>query len=186
MADMLATVDDLNTMLDETVPEATATLLLETATGTVQAAAGQRLVAVADETITLLGTTDSWLGLPERPVTAVGTVTLDGEPVTDFRRFGARLYRRCGWASCAPEPGEVAVTYSHGYAPDDPGIQLARQMTLVLAIAGYTNPTGSTSLAIDDYREGYGGNAGEQSLTQSMRAALRRAYGRRGGLVRIG
>lgn len=198
MADMLATTADLTALLGETVDETSATLALELATGAVQAAAGQRLVEVTDDTIDLMGTTGSWLDLPQRPVTAVTSVTLAGTAVTDFTRYGGRLYRTDGWAEqtdCTSwawpglryqEPTPVQVVYSHGYPVGDPGLGLARQATLMLASSLYSNPTGATSLAIDDYREGYGGNAGESGLTSSVRTALRRTYGQRGGLVRLG
>lgn len=186
MADMLATANDLNALLGETVDPTTATLVLETATGAVQAAAGQRLVQVVDDDLTIMGTTDSWLDLPQRPVTAVTSVTLDGTAVADWSRFGARLFRSSGWASSATEPSVVEVVYTHGYADGDQGLQLARQVALMVAVNQYANPTGSTSLSIDDYREGFAGNAGETWLTSGIRTALRRTYGRRGGMVRLG
>src|SRR5690606_22691726 len=104
---MLATPDDLWTLLGETVetlPYQKAVLLIEIATGEVQAAAGQRLVQIVDDQLEIMGTTDSWLNLPQRPVTAVANVMVDGQPVTDWKRFGARLWRSCGWAPCAYEP----------------------------------------------------------------------------------
>jgi hypothetical protein len=185
-ADMIGTAAELGQLLGETIDPADAALQLQLATGAVQGTVRQRLVQVADDEVTLLGTTDSWLDLPERPVPAVSSVILNGEEVTDYKPFGARLFRRCGWSKCAEEPGTVAVTYSHGYAPDDPGLALAHQVVLMLAVNSYANPTGSTSMSIDDYREGFAGNAGESWLTSGIRSALRKRYGRRGGLARLG
>lgn len=187
MADTFATLADLNALLGETVDEAAGALLLETATGTVQAVTGQRLVAVVDDTATMLGTAEAWLDLPQRPVTAVESVEVDGETVTDYKVFGSRLWRACGWATCPSEPSTVAVVYSHGYAADAQEMQLARSVVLALAAQAYSNPAGATGYAIDDYREQYAqtADAGPQ-IPDHVRVALLRAYGRRGGLVKVG
>ena len=98
MADMLATAADLRALLDEddtSLPDPKAELLLQLATGAVQAAAGQQLVASTGDTVQLMGDTDAWFTLPQRPVTAVASVTVDGATVTDYKRFGDRLGRRC-------------------------------------------------------------------------------------------
>lgn len=190
MADQLAAPADLIAYLDE--PDlgiGQATTLVEMATAIVQAAAGQRLVEVAGEQVTIMGTTESWLALPERPVSDVTAVEIDGEAVTDFKRFGARLWRASGWASSIYEPSEVAVTYSHGYAADDQRLEYARTMVLATAQQLFENPTGATSLGIDDYREGFSQAADASSAVTLPKAAvteLRRRYGVLGGLVRVG
>src|SRR5690606_16609196 len=134
----------------------------------------------------LLGTTDSWLDLPERPVTAVSSVAVDGGAVGDYRLFGARLWRSCGWAPSPLEPSTVTVAYSHGYATDAQELQLARGAVLAVVRDWAANPTAATSLRIDDYAETYSAPAARLETTTHLRAALRRQYGRRGGLVRSG
>ena len=192
MADQLATPEDLAALLQldwdslDPAQQASLTMLVEIGTAVVQAEVGQRLVAVTDDSVTLLGTTDSWLDLPERPVTAVSSVAVAGTAVGDYRLFGARLWRSCGWAPSPLEPSPVTVAYSHGYASDAQELQLARGAVLAVVRDWAANPTAATSLRIDDYAETYSALAARLETTTHLRAALRRQYGRRGGLVRIG
>jgi hypothetical protein len=191
MADKLATPADLRTLLGEdsaSLTDAEAELMLELATGAVQAAAGQDILE-ATETITLIGTVESWLSLPQRPVTAVSSVSLDGDTVTDYKRFGDRLWREDGWASSAYEPSEVQVAYTHGLASTDQRIQLARSAVLAIAAQLFSNPNGATGFSIDDYREQYSQSASSDIaglVPSRLQKALRRKYGPRGRLVRIG
>lgn len=192
MADQLATPEDLAALLQldwdslDPAQQASLTMLVEIGTAVVQAEVGQRLVAVTDDSVTLLGTTDSWLDLPERPVTAVSSVAVDGTAVGDYRLFGARLWRSCGWAPSPLEPSTVTVEYTHGYASDAQELQLARGAVLAVVRDWAANPTAATSLRIDDYAETYSAVTARLETTTHLRAALRRQYGRRGGLVRIG
>lgn len=194
MADLLATPGDLRTLLEEdaaSLPDPKALLLLELATAEVQAAAGQRLVQVTDAELTIMGTADAWLTLPERPVTAVSEVSIDGgDPLDDFKRFGARLWRRSGWATCAYEPSTVTMVVSHGHALEDQRLVPARKVALGLAANLFANPVASsTGLSIDDYREQFfqSGENRSDLLPERTRRMLRRWYGGdRAGLVRIG
>ncbi|SFO59772.1 hypothetical protein [Amycolatopsis rubida] len=192
MTDMLATAADLRALLDEddtSLPDAKAELLLQLATGAVQTAAGQQLVFVADDTVQLLGDTDAWFTLPQRPVTAVASVTVDGGTATDYKRFGDRLWRRCGWAVRACEPSVVEVTYSHGYADGDGHLTLARSAVLALAAQMFTNPVGAVGMSIDDYRLQFTQTSQSDLaglVPGNLRKALRRTYGARARLVKIG
>lgn len=189
MADQLATPEDLAALLQMDLDLATATVVIEAATAVVQEAAGrppQRLVLVENDEATLLGTTDSWLDLPQRPVTDVTSVTLDGGLITDHTRFGSRLWRSCGWAASACAPSTVQVVYSHGYPPGHQVLQLARSAVLSLARVTYANPTGQTSERLDDYAVAYAAVAAAMEASPHLRAGIRRQYGRGAGLVRIG
>ena len=195
MADLLATAEDLATLVDDAgLDEERATLLLELATGEVQAAAGQRIVLVEDEEIELFGFTDSWLELPQWPVSEVASIAIDDDdPLTagtDYRRTAtsSRLWRRCGWAACWREPSIIAVTYTHGYAAGDQRLQFARSATLGIARLALDAPTGPIAAeSIDDYRIQYAA-AVLWAMEQSpyLRKALERTYGQRAGLVRLG
>ncbi|PSK96695.1 hypothetical protein CLV30_12577 [Haloactinopolyspora alba] len=189
----LATPADLRDLLGEnatSLPDQLATLLLELATAEVQAAAGQDLVQVIDDQAAVMGTPSFWFALPQRPVTDVSSVEIDGEAVTDYKRFGARLWRSRGWSQHVYEPSVVSVTYTHGYAPGDPALGLARKLTLDLTAALHANPDGVTGgFSIDDYREQMvqtGGDSRTNLLPALSRRLLRRTYGGRAGLVRIG
>lgn len=195
MADMLATVADLAHKLQRdpgSLNTDAATLLLETATGRVQGVVRQRLVQVVDDPFERLGTTSSWLSLPQRPVTAVTAVEIDGEAVTEgtgagqWDRFGARMWRDCGWATYAYRPSKVTGTYTHGYADNAQELQPARGIVLAMCAQAYENATGARSEAIDDYRVDWGEVAARMDVSKEAREDLRRTYGRRGGLTRIG
>lgn len=195
MADQLCTPADLASLLQKDLDASTATLIVEASTAVVQEAAGlQRILEVAGDTADFIGTTDAWLDLPQIPVTAVTSVTLDGSAVAtgtlsgggNYKRFGNRLYRRDGWQLLCGIPSEVVVVYTHGYPANHQRLQLARSAVLGLARTVYDNPGGRTRLSIDDYTEAYEAAQAAMSANPPLRAALRRQYGRRGGLVRIG
>lgn len=216
MADQLATLQDLADMLQvsiSAIPTGTGTLLLETATAVVQqAAGGQRIVQVIGDTCSILSTTDSWLSLPQIPVTAVTSVVLDGVTLTantDYKVFGNKLWRRFGWQNnmgwswgwdwnwrpsyadngtpyTGQEPSLSVITYTHGYAAGSQNLQLGRGAALSLAKATYVNPSGVSSESIDDYHVSYQAMSVQMEASPFLKAALRKAYGRRAGLVRIG
>lgn len=215
--DQLATVADLASMLQTTV-DATfttvATLLIECGTAVVQqAAGGQRIVQVTGDTTTLLGTTDSWLDLPQIPVTTVTSVTLDGILLTvgtDYKVFGNRLFRAAGWQAnqgwpmdwpwsrdAVPpsvgsswlqvqQPSTVVVVNTHGYASGAQELQLGRSSVLGLVRGVYANPGGATSEKIDDYAVAFEAMSARMEASPYLKAALRKQYGRRAALVRIG
>lgn len=190
----LASPADLRLILGEdttSLPDPEAELLLELATAEVQAAAGQELLQMVDDEIAIMGTPSFWFELPQRPVTAISSVEIDGNAVTDYKQFAARLWRSCGWSQHVYEPSVVSVTYTHGYPPDDPHLDLAKKLTLSLAGALHADPSGVTGgFSIDDYREQMvqtGGGDRANLLPALSRRLLRRAYGGdRASLVRIG
>lgn len=215
MADQLATPSDLASLLQQDVDTSTATLLIEAATAVVQqACGGQRIVQVLGDTLTLSGTADSWLPLPQLPVTNVTSVTLDGTTLTagtDYKVLGNRLWRRQGWQAnfgwpwelqgigspwytYAPpsltwpyqEPSTVVVVCDHGFPTGSQDLQLARTAVLSLAATGYSNPSGATSESIDDYHVGFDAAVARMQLSPHMQALLAKKYGRRAALVRIG
>lgn len=191
MADMLCTTDDLADLLGVTVDTDKAALLIECATAVVQAAAGnQRIVEVVDDTNTQMGTTDSWLWLPQVPVTAVSDVEIDGEALTvdeDYKVFGSRLWRKCGWAECWSEPSTITYTYTHGYPDGSQDLQLGRSAVLSLIRGLYDNPTGATREAIDDYSIAFEAMSLALEASPYLAKALARKYGPGGArLVRVG
>lgn len=217
-ADRLATPADLQAALGNPADfdSERAALLVELATAAVQQMAGGQRILQVTETITILGTADSWLDLPQLPVTAVSSVIRDGITLTlttDYKVFGNRLWSRSGWqnniglnlgwypdynwrpsygfdAYLGPEPGTVQVTYTHGYAAGAQELQLARSAVITLASGVYDNPSGATSESIDDYTVQYAraSSAIEAAAAEAkyLQAAIRKAYGRRGSLVRVG
>lgn len=133
----LATPDELADYLGielDTADTARAQLILDGATGTIQAHTRQTLTAVAGDTVILAGTTDRVLALPQRPVTSVTTVVLDGVTITDHTVYQSALIRDGGWGDTDEY---VTVTYDHGYTviPD-----VLREVCLSLAARRYVNP----------------------------------------------
>lgn len=78
----------------------------------------------ATSTVTLDGTGTDAILLPQLPVSAAGTVSVNGTAVTDYVLDDRGMLLR-GTAYCDPRPvwprgrQNVVVTYDHGYASDD-------------------------------------------------------------------
>lgn len=200
MADMLVTRAELASWLQLPAPgvdNATADRVIAAATAEVQSAAGQRLVEVSGDVITLLAEYGPWLSLPEAPVTEVTTVVVGSTTVTDYTLVSdpvtarARLWRSYGWQNFADvlvsyaTPPLVTVTYDHGYAVGDQRLELARSYVFRLAAFSYPNPTGAESEAIDDYRITFGDTEPLRSLSTADRLEIRRAYGPTAGSARL-
>lgn len=188
MADMLADPQDLASLLErDDIDAFKATMLIECATGVIQATCGQRIVEVVDDTITL--DTDEiedgpYLLLPERPVTAVSSVQIGTTPVADYTlelRRG-RIWRANGWRSYlrayAAQPSGVTVTYTHGFPPGHQRLQLARSAVLALVKGSFSNPTGATHMGIGDYNATYSDLSCQMDASPFLAAALKRQYGR--------
>lgn len=188
MADQLCTPEDLASLLErDDVDTFKAELLVECATAVVQAICGQRIIEVVDDTVTLdLDEVDSgpYLVLPERPVTAIGTVLIGATPVTDFSKQlrRGRLWRPYGWRSYLlaypSQPSGVTVTYTHGYPDGHQRLQLARSAVLALVKGAYANPTGATHLGIGDYNATYADLSAQMDASPFLATALKRQYAR--------
>lgn len=181
----LVTEVELETLLGESLAADVAALLLNTASGVVRGTVEQELSAVEGDVVSIMGTTSVWLELPERPVTEVTSVELDGEALTsgtDFKVFGDKLWRATGWRACPSEPTAVEVTYSHGWAVGDWHLEVARSMVLTLAANKVKNPGAVESEAIDDYRVRYAVTAAD--LPEHARNNLIEAYAGKAGYNR--
>lgn len=206
MADQLATPGDLASALQRDLDTASATLVIEACTAVVQeAAGGQRIVQVVNDSVPVFAPAGRWLELPQRPVTAVSSVTLpDGTVLAagtasgNYRRLQSRLWRDVGWRKqfvsfggwpygCDPTEGptEITVVCTHGWATGSQELQLARGCVLSLAKGVYDNPTAATREQIDDYQVAYAAASAAMEASPSMKTSLRRQYGKRAGMVRI-
>lgn len=180
MADQLVTPSELASFLQQDLDTATATLLIEMATGKIQSACGQRLIAATATFVIDVDPCDfgPWLDLPQRPVRAVNSVLIEGVPYTDWLLRSQRLWRYLGWIAQLEHPSQVTVNADCGYLAGAPGLQPARNDCLVLCAAGYGNPSAVQSEQIDDYRVTYAAEAdARMQLTPAMRDRLRALYG---------
>lgn len=174
----LATVEELRLWVgDPGLDAAAATVKLIAASAQVRLATGQDFTAVSGDTVVLDGVDGEWLALPQRPVTAVSSVSINDTvlDVAGWTLSGHRLFRRSGWQgrTWSWGPTLVTVTYDHGYAeiPDD-----VRSAVLALAADMQANPQGLTDEQIDDYRWRRDADAAAVAPSQVLLAAVVRAY----------
>lgn len=181
MADQLATPADLASLLQQDLDASTANLLLDLATAKVQRAAGGQRILAATSTGAMFDVDgwcwDPWLELAQYPIRSATTVLINGVAVTDFYLRSQKLWRAGGWRGSVSAPAQVTVTYTHGHLAGSQALQLARGFTLALAKAGYGNPGGATSEAIDDYKVTYAEADARMQVTDAMEQALLAEYG---------
>lgn len=151
---------------DDLLAQASALIVEET---------GQQIEEQVDDVLTRRGVYDRTLRLPERPVTSVSQVTIDGDVVdaTTYYLLGDELVRSHGWAG----PGaEVQVTYTHGYNPIPDTV---KSVTLNMAARVWTNPEavrqetyGPASLSY--FGSGFGGLFLTEAETKQLFSLLAR------------
>lgn len=194
----LATVADLVargvTVAESETP--VVTTYFEVASALVRTAAGTPITTTTS-TIELEGDHDNRLKLPGNPITGVQSVTIDGEPVTDWKLASGALWRSLGWRAIKwssygwradLEPSTVAVTYTHGLpsAPADIVDMVCRLVgqALVAFRAGDPFPRLVTSERIGDYQVAYSSaETGTLTLSQVQRDYLAARFGTGPGLL---
>lgn len=169
---MFATVEDLATFLGtdfSAAESATATQNLEIATQVIKDYTGQVLEAEAADAITLDGNGESLLQLPEAPVTAVTSVTLNGillTEATDYAWYASGLLEKLhgGWGS---KWQSIDVVYSHGYAAIPDAVK-----GVCLAMAGrlMERPVPIEEESIGAYSVSY--SAGAEQLSDEEKHSL--------------
>lgn len=138
---------------DDTLGAGRGQLLVDQASAVIRNYCRQTFDAVVDDTVELRGTWSRKLLLPERPVTAVGTVLVDGEAVTDFDRVADVLYRP-HWGGPAVV---VTVTYSHGFQTGDAALDTLKSVCLQVAARAAANPQSLESYSSDGTSLNFGG-----------------------------
>jgi hypothetical protein len=162
-----------------------AQLALDIATSTVVARTGQTFVVKTADVVTLDTHYDEDVRLPQRPVTAVTSVsTRDrGSTTTTTRTLNADYEvrgDRLRWVGIGTWPYEVTVTYDHGYAaiPDD-----VKGATLAVAAEIHSNPEGLARSALDDSNDAH--EWADDSPAERMLKLVERRYGRKPLTVRV-
>ena len=194
----LATVADLATYGIDDSNRDLAEALLASVSDEVRDAAGCPIVKTVS-TATFSTEASRRIELPARPVRSVSDVSLNGESLTagtDYVVRGDCLWRTDGraWHRYGDIPGELEVTFEHGYdqVPED----IVRMVCMYVAagIAAskdqFEGHRGLQYRGVDDYREGYLAGSDEvvdeASLTDRTKADLAARFGVRSGPSVIG
>lgn len=156
-----------------TIDEAQAADTIAGAEAIIRAALGQNIDEVLADELVIVGNGRRLLNLPEMPVTALASVTVDGVVLAnrvDYRwnRYG-NLTRLCG---CWPLDEDVTVIYSHGYAvvPD-----AVAQVCLQLAARAWVAPKEAVAAeSLGDYSVTYDKQRTGQALTDFEMSLLAR------------
>lgn len=127
---------------------------------------------------------DLTIRLPQRPVTAVTSVTVDGTALvsgTDYDWDGiSPTIALDGFAPSDETEWVAVVVYTAGYATVPADVKAA---TLSVGAALYSGAPGITSESIDDYRVSYETSRGEGGLNDYERSILRRYRARFGTIA---
>lgn len=197
-----ATASDLAVRLGRTLSsteQAQADAFCDDASGMIRDFCRQDINAQTGLAVTFESPDGPWLDLPQRPVTGVTSVAINGQVVTDFKKVGDRLYRVYGWAwpsidvvpplAIYTPVSTVTVTYDAGYNPIP---QVIVSVCINAAMRAFDNPTGVLRESIDDYTRdfsrGFSGDAPTGTgvfLDAADQKRLRR-YARRSFAVNIG
>lgn len=175
----LATAFDLSARNVDTTDAALADEMLAVASASIRGAAGSPISQTVS-TITYTGwAANRYLQLAGQPVTAVASVTLDGDVVDGWRLADGRLWRRCGWG-VDDGPAAVVVTQTHGLP-----VVPADLVDLVCSFAaagidaakagfGDANRAGKVAERIDDYSVSYAQGAEAVATVMQVPDATRR------------
>jgi len=124
MSGALATLDDYAARHGVPSDVATTAQRLIDASSLVRLAARLHLSAVENDTITVDGDGTRTVFLPEFPVTAITSVTVDGEELDPslYRWWSHGKLQRRHYQCWPNEPRALNVVYSHGFDPVAPWI----------------------------------------------------------------
>lgn len=118
----------------------------------------QDINAQTDLTFTVESPEGPWLNIPQRPVTRIASVEVNGQVVDGWSQVGDRLYRVYGWRWPSVDTipplaiyglmSTATVTYDAGY---DPIPQVIATVCVNAAMRAFDNPTGDLRESVDDY-----------------------------------
>ena len=172
--------DELATWLQVDIPEAVADQACEMASGIISGYTHQH-IASADHVHTLLVAPSGAVDLPQRPVTAVDRVTVDGDEVEGWTWDGVSPQIRFTPTVAGPS---VVVEYTAGW---DPVPSVVKAVALALAGRSVSNRRGVRSEQLGDYQVTFGGSdevVASVVLTKDEKALLDRAVRRGPGTLR--
>lgn len=168
--------------------ETAAKKLIELASGLVQRAARQTIAQVKDDELAMRGSREFAVRLPERPITGVKSVTLDGQEIDggDYYVDNDDLVRKRGVVAdisdgsrCLTGWGhpdvELVVVYTHGY-PDAEIPPAIRAVVLEVVARVWVNPGAASSEEYGSERADY--RTTGMVLTKDERRTVREAVRR--------
>lgn len=164
---------DLAAFLQSDVDTATATLLRDLSTAVVVGYTRQN-VESATYTHLLPVNADRTIRLPQRPVTAVTSVTIDGDTLvadSDWDWDGITDLVVLDGYSPDRQEWQATVVYTAGYATVPADI---KAVALSVAARMYNTTAGLVAESIDDYRAQYAAGGDASALTDGERRLLRR------------
>lgn len=181
----LITGQDLATYLQITYSGSDAALsqAVTLAIGLVTGYTGQNIES-ATYTHTLPIGPDRTIRLPQRPVTAVTSVTIDGTLLTsgtdyDWDGLSPQIALD-GYTPADDDVFTASVVYVAGYASVPADVKAA---TLSIGAALYNGAPGVTSESIDDYRVSYETSRGAGGMNDYERSILKRYRARLGNIA---
>ena len=153
--DPLATPEDVERLGVDINDISLVAFLLESVSDAVRDAAGTPITVVEVELV-LPGQWDQSILLPGAPIQAVSEVALNGDPVTDWKLRGNRLWRPQGWGAAGDD---ISITYTYGVAtPPKDIVKLVATFVAAginEAAVGVASNRNLAYTSIDDWREGY-------------------------------
>lgn len=195
-----ATPDDLAARLGITLTaeeQTRATALIASASGLIQAEAKQRIERVENDVLTINGTSDERILLPERPVESVTSITLDGTPLSqgaDWFLEGNSIVRVASvWSGVAGVPDApfllgssfgrpnqtLTITYTHGF---DPIPEVIKAICLEAVVRVWVNPGSVMRERMGSEQTDYHVLAGDAPtgllLSKAEQRMIRRMFGR--------
>src|SRR5699024_2736269 len=147
---------------------------LASASAAIRDAAGSS-ISRTSSTFDVVAGEGRYLPLPVSHLVSVESVSVDGEPVEDYRVVGGALWRARGWRSC--DPSVVTVEATHGFAevPADV-VDLVCQFavaSMLTAQDGARSGVVGQSDSIDDYSGMTQYASGANSMSTSLEVPSR-------------
>lgn len=177
-----------------------ASKLLARASDRIRRTVKQQISLVEDDDLTLPGTTEQRIMLPERPVVSVTSVTLDGSPLSDWYVAGNEIVRRgltyadrildslSYGAGFGCEQQELTIVYTHGYAANAIP-ELCGEIAMEMVKRAWVNPGSVIQTTRGNVETTYAPYAAPPrglALTDSERRELIRFFGSSAGSVWTG
>jgi hypothetical protein len=143
VSDPLASAQDLAQLIGQALPTdlARMQMFLELASAAVRGYTGQELTTVTGDVVVFEPTWSQTLYLPERPVTAVTSVTVKAVSTTNYRLVDeSRLIRGSDPNVATSESWNygATVTYTHGWAEGTEQYKTIKTICLESAARAYT------------------------------------------------